>query len=99
MEIKKAFEESLSTLKWMDEDTRKAARDKVGLLGIKGTQREEPGRGSRSLGERSPGWVGASVTEDMVLVTTKRREKQELQGEETWGYSRELSALVLCMGV
>ncbi|XP_045154875.1 endothelin-converting enzyme 1 [Echinops telfairi] len=29
MEIKKAFEESLSTLKWMDEDTRKSAREKA----------------------------------------------------------------------
>lgn len=29
MEIKKAFEESLSTLKWMDEDTRKSAKEKV----------------------------------------------------------------------
>lgn len=58
MEIKKAFEESLSTLKWMDEDTRKAARDKVGLLGIRRTQREEPGKESRSLGEKSPDWLG-----------------------------------------
>lgn len=32
MEIKKAFEESLSTLKWMDEDTRKAARDKADAI-------------------------------------------------------------------
>lgn len=31
LEIKKAFEESLSTLKWMDEDTRKSAKEKVGL--------------------------------------------------------------------
>lgn len=29
LEIKKAFEESLSTLKWMDEDTRKSAKEKV----------------------------------------------------------------------
>uniref|UniRef100_A0A4W2II24 Endothelin-converting enzyme 1 n=1 Tax=Bos indicus x Bos taurus TaxID=30522 RepID=A0A4W2II24_BOBOX len=28
LEIKKAFEESLSTLKWMDEDTRKSAKEK-----------------------------------------------------------------------
>lgn len=60
---------------------------------------EEPGKGSRSLGEKSPGWVGARVTEDVVVVTTKRREEQELQGEETWGYSRELSAVVPCKGV
>lgn len=31
-EIKKAFEESLSTLKWMDEDTRRSAKEKVRLL-------------------------------------------------------------------
>lgn len=32
-EIKKAFEESLSTLKWMDEDTRRSAKEKVRLPG------------------------------------------------------------------
>lgn len=31
LEIKKAFEESLSTVKWMDEDTRRSAREKVRL--------------------------------------------------------------------
>lgn len=31
LEIKKAFEESLKTLKWMDEDTRKSAKEKVRL--------------------------------------------------------------------
>lgn len=33
MEIKKAFEESLSTLKWMDEETRRSAKEKVRLPG------------------------------------------------------------------
>lgn len=36
LEIKKAFEESLSTLKWMDEDTRKSAKEKVRLAGAWG---------------------------------------------------------------
>lgn len=31
LEIKKAFEESLNTLKWMDEDTRRSAKEKVRL--------------------------------------------------------------------
>lgn len=31
LEIKKAFEESLSTLKWMDEETRRSAKEKVRL--------------------------------------------------------------------
>lgn len=33
LEIKKAFEESLSTLKWMDEETRRSAKEKVRLPG------------------------------------------------------------------
>ncbi|KAK2506148.1 LOW QUALITY PROTEIN: hypothetical protein MC885_005386 [Smutsia gigantea] len=32
LEIKKAFEESLSTLKWMDEDTRKSAKEKADAI-------------------------------------------------------------------
>ncbi|XP_077892026.1 endothelin-converting enzyme 1-like isoform X3 [Ictidomys tridecemlineatus] len=32
LEIKKAFEESLSTLKWMDEDTQKSAKEKVDTI-------------------------------------------------------------------
>ncbi|XP_063660605.1 endothelin-converting enzyme 1 isoform X6 [Pan troglodytes] len=32
LEIKKAFEESLSTLKWMDEETRKSAKEKADAI-------------------------------------------------------------------
>ncbi|XP_077893726.1 endothelin-converting enzyme 1-like isoform X2 [Ictidomys tridecemlineatus] len=32
LEIKKAFEESLSTLKWMDEDTQKSAKEKMDAI-------------------------------------------------------------------
>ncbi|NP_001356106.1 endothelin-converting enzyme 1 isoform a [Mus musculus] len=32
MEIKKAFEESLSTLKWMDEETRRSAKEKADAI-------------------------------------------------------------------
>ncbi|KAM4797655.1 uncharacterized protein LOC144252765 [Urocitellus parryii] len=32
LEIKKAFEESLSMLKWMDEDTRKSAKEKADAI-------------------------------------------------------------------
>ncbi|OBS60564.1 hypothetical protein A6R68_08331 [Neotoma lepida] len=32
LEIKKAFEESLSTLKWMDEDTRRSAKEKADAI-------------------------------------------------------------------
>lgn len=48
LEIKKAFEESLSSLQWMDEDTRRSAKEKVrlasGCLGVAGASCRERSR-------------------------------------------------------
>lgn len=63
LEIKKAFEESLSTLKWMDEDTRRSAKEKVRLPGSsEGTRLPVQ---KQSLGWRRE-WVGQVLSSEDV---------------------------------